>query len=76
MNLENEQVGAGKMSCYVEDKESELFALIWLLDSQGYIYYDNDPKDLIWIDEVRSFLKMKNFPYTEGVRNRNYLSVI
>ena len=62
-----------KLTSTVEDKEGELFALLFLLDNQGYVYYDNNSdNDIVLLEE---HLKSKNIPFDKGQRNRKYLTI-
>lgn len=55
----------------VEDKESVLFILCWLLGGYGYVYYDtDDDADII---ELERFLQSKSINYTKGQLNRMFL---
>lgn len=57
----------------LEDKEMELFALLFLLDNQGYVYYDDDnDEDIISLEK---HLTDCNIKFTKGQRNRKYLTV-
>lgn len=57
----------------LEDKEMELFALLFLLDNQGYVYYDDDnDEDIIPLEK---HLTDCNIKFTKGQRNRKYLTV-
>ena len=61
-----------KLTNTVVDKEGELFALLFLLDSQQYVYYDEDnDKDIFLLE---NHLKGKNIPFEKGQRNRKYLT--
>lgn len=55
----------------VEDKESVLFILCWLLGGYGYVYYDtDDDADII---ELENFLQSKNIKFAKGQLNRMFL---
>lgn len=56
----------------ISDKDSGLYALLFLLDSQQYVYYDED--DDADIAELEAHLKTKDIPYTKGQKNRKYLT--
>lgn len=61
-----------KLTNTVQDKEGELFALLFLLDSQQYVYYDEEgDKDIFLLE---NHLKENNIPFNKGQRNRKYLT--
>lgn len=57
----------------LEDKERELFALLFLLDNQGYVYYDDDNDEDI--ASLEKHLTDQNIKFEKGQRNRKYLTV-
>ncbi len=57
----------------LEDKERELFALLFLLDNQGYVYYDDDNDEDI--ASLEKYLSDQNIKFEKGQRNRKYLTV-
>lgn len=61
-----------KLTDTAPQKEGELFAQLWLLDYQKYLYYD-DPNDKD-IDIVEQHLKDNNIPYKKGRHNRLHLT--
>ena len=61
-----------KLTNTVENKEGELFALLFLLDSQQYVYYDYDnDSDIL---DLEKHLKENNIPFEKGQKNRKYLT--
>lgn len=64
------------ISSLVEDKESELFLHLWLLDYQGIFFYDDDNREHVdQLDQVKGFLIKNDIKFKEGRRNRSYLSI-
>lgn len=63
-----------KLTDTTTDKESGLFALLFLLDYQGYVYFDDDYDDDILSLEKHLLEKKVNF--IKGESNRKYLSTV
>jgi flagellar biosynthesis/type III secretory pathway M-ring protein FliF/YscJ len=63
-----------KLTDTAPQKEGELFAMLWLLDYQQYLYYDKeDDKDIAIVEQ---HLKENNIPYKKGRHNRLHLTTL
>jgi hypothetical protein len=52
--------------------ESVLYVLLWLLQTYGYVYFDNDSdEDII---ELENHLISTNVPFKKGDSNRKYIT--
>jgi len=71
--MENKKIIPTTFRNTCEDDESELFALLFLLDVQQYVYYDNDDDNDILM--LENHLKSKNIEFEKGQRNRKYLTI-
>ena len=65
---------SSRFTSLVKDKESILFALAFLLDYGGHVYYDEDTDpDII---ELEQFLTENNIRYEKTQRNRKAICTI
>ncbi len=61
-----------KLTNTIDDKDGELFAMLFLLDYQGYVYFDDDNDDDIFL--LKNHLNANNIRYTIGQLNRKYIT--